>query len=226
MRQFDIITLFPQAFPGTLDLSILKKSRGSAWDMHIHDMREFGIGKHKQVDDEVFAGGAGMLIKPDVIDNAMQAIQPHDGKKQKRIFLSPRGKTLNQSMVEEFAGNNEDILILCGRYEGVDARAIEYFEFEEISIGNYILAGAEVAALTLMEAIIRKIPGVIGNQESFTHETFTNNEISEPRYTRPAEWITHKGDTISIDPILLSGNHKKIEDFQKSRRKGINKEDK
>ncbi len=246
MKLFDIITLFPQAFPGTLDLSVIKKSRGKAWDMRLHDMRKFGVGNHYQVDDQVFGGFAGMLIRPDVIDNAMKEIcsiendssldyakcadsnkcdilQSDSSKQNKRhrIFLSPRGKVLNQNLVEELAYSADDVLLLCGRYEGVDARAIEYFQFEEISIGNYILAGAEVAAMVMMEAIIRKIPGVLGNLGSMAQETFVNDEISEPRYTRPAIWKTHLGDSIAVDQILLSGNHKKIAEFQKSRRKKI-----
>ena len=222
MKLFEIITLFPEAFPATLDLSIFKKSRGVQWDMRLHDMREFGIGKHRQVDDEVFGGGAGMLIRPDVIDNAMQSVaQKRDSKRLRKIFLSPRGKVLDQPLVEELTAANEDILLLCGRYEGVDARAIEYFGFEEISIGNYVLAGAESAALVMMEAIIRKIPGVIGNIESFAQETFVDNEISEPRYTRPAEWKTSAGDIVGVDEILLSGNHAKIAEFAKGRRRKV-----
>lgn len=219
MKLFEIITLFPQAFPGTLDLSIFKKARGVHWDMRLHDLREYGIGKHRAVDDELFGGTPGMLIRPDVVDNAMQAVS----KNSRRIFLSPRGRLLDQPLVEEFAASDQGLVILCGRYEGVDHRAIEYFGFEEVSIGNYILAGAEVAALVLLEAVIRKIPGVIGNQASFTHETFSNDEISEPRYTRPAMWNTLAGDSIAVDPVLISGNHAKIQLFQKSGRKGINK---
>lgn len=220
MKKFEILTLFPQVFPGTLDVSIFKRTKGELWDLNAHDLRKYGIGKNKQVDDEVFSNLAGMLIRADVIDNAM-----HDLKfSGRKIFMSPRGKVLTQAKAEELAASAEDILILCGRYEGVDQRAIEYFNFEEISIGNYILSGGEVAALATMEAIIRKIPGVIGNVESFAQESFSsqeNLEISEDRYTRPAIWHTHDGDILPVDEILLSGDHKKIELFQKSRRKCI-----
>lgn len=221
MKTFEIITLFPEAFPGTLGLSIFKKSRGTLWDIKTHDLRQFGIGKHKNVDDDLFGGTPGMLIRPDVIDNAMQSIQMKGSSK--KIFMSPRGKLLNQTHIEEYAKCNEDILILCGRYEGVDQRAIEHFNFEEISIGNYILAGGEVAAIAMMEGIIRKIPGVIGNENAFIHETFSNSEISEPRFTRPAIWQTHSGQCIAVDETLTSGNHKLIELFQKCGRKSINK---
>jgi len=242
MKLFEIITLFPQAFPGTLDFSIFKKSRGKCWNLRVHDMREFGIGRHKQVDDEVFGGSAGMLIRPDVIDCAMQHIINRRAKnninkitesninspterqftrKLRKVFLSPRGRLMDQSLVETWANEESDMLLLCGRYEGVDARAIEHFEFEEISIGNYILAGAEVAAMVMMESIVRKIPGVIGNAESFAKETFVDNEVSEPRYTRPAVWETHDGNSISVPQIIVSGDHKKIAEFQKSGRKKV-----
>lgn len=216
MNVFEVITLFPQAFPGTLDLSILKKSRGTLWDLVVHDLRTYGIGKHRAVDDAVFGGLPGMLIRPDVIDKAMQAIS-FSGKK---IFLSPRGRRLNQLYVEELA-KQDRILFLCGRYEGVDQRAIEHFEFEEVSIGDYILAGAEVAALAMIEAIVRKIPGVLSNELSFSKETFSDGKISEPRYTRPAIWNTIDGKSISVEEVLLSGHHGNIELFQKNGRKDI-----
>lgn len=223
MKVFEILTLFPEAFPGTLDLSIIKNARGVYWDMKAHDMREYGIGKHKIVDDEVFSHLPGMLIRPDVVENAIEGIGFEKGRK---IFLSPRGRVLDQRKVEELANANEKILLLCGRYEGIDQRAIDYFGFEEVSIGNYILCGAEVAAMVLMEAVIRKLPGVIGNSASFVNESFASEhelEISENRYTRPAIWTTKKGDILEVDSILRSGDHKKIELFQKNGRKGINK---
>jgi len=221
MKRFEILTLFPEIFPGSLGVSIFKRSMGDKWDLKTHDLRKYGVGKNRQVDDEVFSNLPGMLIRPDVIDNAMADLK-FSGR---RIFMSPRGKVLTQSKVEELAACSEDILVLCGRYEGVDQRAINYFNFEEISIGNYILSGGEVAALAMLEAIVRKIPGVIGNCESFSAESFCdvdNLEISEDRYTRPAVWETLDGDVLPVEEILLSGDHKKIELFQKSRRKCIN----
>ena len=220
VKKFEIITLFEEAFPGTLDFSIFKRSKGSAWDYKTHDLRKFGIGKHKIVDDEVFSNLPGMLIRPDVIDNAMHEIS-NNGFNGRKVFMSPRGKMLTQSMVEDFASTSEDVLILCGRYEGVDQRAIDYFEFEEISIGNYILAGGEIAALVFMEAIIRKLPQVVGNSDSFINESFADNKISENRFTRPAIWNTLNGDTLKVEEILLSGDHKKIAEFQKNNRKDI-----
>lgn len=224
IKNFEILTLFPEVFPGTLDISLMKRSRGVFWDYKTHDLRKYGIGKHSIVDDEVFSSLPGMLIRPDVIENALEDLQ-FSGK---LVFMSPRGKMLQQPMVEEFAASSENILILCGRYEGVDQRAIDYFKFEEISVGNYIVCGGETPALIFMESIIRKIPGVIGNDESFKNESFSvnwqdNEAISEPRYTRPAIWTTKQGDILEVDEILRNGDHKKIELFQKNGRKSINK---
>ncbi len=222
MKIFQILTLFPDLFPGTLDVSIFKKSKNKAWDLKIHDLRKYGIGKHKKVDDEVFGGLPGMLIRPDVIDNALADIKLSN--KTKKIFLSPKGKMLNQKMVEEFAASDNDFFILCGRYEGVDQRVVEYFDFEEISIGNYVLAGGELAALVFMESVIRKIPEVIGNQKSFENESFVDDQYSEKRYTRPAVWETLQGDKIEVEKVLISGNHAAIKVFQKAGRKDIIKE--
>lgn len=219
MKKFEIITLFPELFPGPLGVSIFKKSFQKYWDMNIHDLRNYGLGNKKNVDDSVFSGIAGMLIRPDVIMNAMNDLQ----FKGKKIFLSPRGSQLTQNKVESLIDQNDDFLILCGRYEGVDQRAIDYYDFEEISIGNYVIAGGESAAFVLLESLIRKIPGVVGNLESFKYESFVDDEISEDRYTRPAKWEVDNR-VISVDEILLSGNHRKIADYQKNKRKKLNKE--
>jgi tRNA (guanine37-N1)-methyltransferase len=218
VKKFYIITLFGDLFPGPLGVSIFGKSLGSLWDIQIINLRDFGVGKNKIVDDVPFSGGAGMLIRPDVVESAVRSVD-FTGRK---IFLSPRGKTLKQEKVESLAQTNEDIMILCGRYEGVDQRVIDHLDFEEISIGNYIIAGGESAAFVLMEAIIRKIPGVIGNVDSFAQETFVNNEISEPRFTRPSSWIAADGSVLEVDSLLKSGNHAKIKNYKLSQRKKIN----
>ena len=221
MKTFEIITLFPELFPGPLGVSIFKKSFKKSWDLKIHDLRKYGIGDNRQVDDSIFSGIPGMLIKPDVIENVMNDIN-FQGKK---IFLSPKGSTFNQSISEEMSASNESVLLLSGRYEGIDDRAIKYYEFEEMSIGNYILAGGEVASMVIMESIIRKLPGVIGNANSFNHETFQDNKISEPRYTRPFNWQLKNGDSMQVDEILISGDHQKIKDFQNSKRRSIIKKE-
>lgn len=218
MKKFEIITLFEEIFPANLGVSIFKKSFNKSWTMKTHDLKKYGIGeKRKIIDDEVFGGSAGMLIRCDVIENAMEAIQ----FKGRKIFLTPRGKKINQQIVEEIANSNEDVLILCARYEGIDHRAIEYYEFEEYSIGDFVLAGAEVAALCFMEAVIRKLDGVVGNSESVVNETFENDEIAAPKYTRPAVWNTKSGISIKVDDVLISGNHQKIKQHDENLRKKI-----
>lgn len=216
MKKFNILTLFPELFPGPLNVSIFGKSLNKFWELITYNLRDFGVGDRKIVDDTVFGGLPGMLIKPDTIMNAMNHLK-FVGKK---IFLSPRGKILTQQKIEDLIANNDDFLILCGRYEGVDQRAINYYDFEEISIGNYVIAGGESAAFVLLESMIRKISGVIGNQSSFENESFVNNEISEDRYTRPADWKVDN-QVISVPDIILSGNHSKIKEHCKRNRKKI-----
>ncbi|WP_342262081.1 tRNA (guanosine(37)-N1)-methyltransferase TrmD [Alphaproteobacteria bacterium endosymbiont of Tiliacea citrago] len=216
MKNFEIITLFPELFPGPLGVSIFAKSLNKFWSMKTHDLRTYGIGNKKVVDDAVFSGLPGMLIRPDVVMNCMQNIN-FTGKK---IFLSPRGTLLTQKKVESLILEHDNFLLLCGRYEGVDQRAINYYDFEEISIGNYVIAGGESAAFVLLESLIRKIPGVVGNDGSFENESFVNDEISEDRYTRPAKWSVDN-KIIEVDQILLSGDHAKIQEYQKNSRKKI-----
>lgn len=227
MNKIFIITLFPDLFPGPLGVSIFHKSFQKHWDMEIVDLRKFGVGKHKNVDDTVFSGLPGMLIRPDVVEAALDSIKTDNALNARKIFLSPRGKKLKQANVEEMVLDyeNRDLVILCGRYEGVDQRAIDHLGFEEWSIGDYVIAGGESASFILLESIIRKIPGVIGNKGAFENETFTNNEISEPRYTKPAVWNTLDGKSIEVDCVLRSGNHKEIELFQKAQRKCIVNDD-
>lgn len=216
MKIFNVLTLFPDLFPGPLGISIFKRSFKKLWDFNVYNLRNFGIGKNKVVDDEVYSGLAGMLIRPDVIMNAMDYLN-FSGKK---IFLSPRGKRLNQEKVESLINDNDEFLILCGRYEGVDQRAIDYYDFEEISIGDYVISGGESACFVLLEGMIRKIPGVVSNDESFLKESFVDGCLSENRYTRPAKWVVN-GCSIDVEDILLSGDHKKILDYQNNNRKKI-----
>lgn len=222
MKSFEILTLFPDLFPGPLGVSIFKKSLNLFWSLNVYNLRDFGIGNKRMVDDNVFSGLPGMLIRPDVIMNAMKHICNENGFNGKKIFLSPRGDLLTQKKVEKLIVEDDKFLILCGRYEGIDQRAINYYEFEEISIGNYVIAGGESAAFVLLESLIRKIPGVLGNVESFAKESFVDDEISEDRYTRPAKWEVD-GRVFDVPEILLSGNHAKIAEFQKQSRKKIKK---
>lgn len=214
MKNFNILTLFPELFPGPLGVSIFNKSFNKLWSLEVLNLLNYGIGQNKTITDKVFGGLPGMLIKPEVIMNCMQSLC-FNGKK---IFLSPRGKLLNQKKVEHLIEGDDNFLILCGRYEGIDQRAIDYYDFEEISIGHYIISGGESAAFVLLESMIRKIPGVVGNSKVFELESFSNDDLSEDRYTRPASWrVDNK--VIEIPDVFLAGNHKKIEDFRKNNKK-------
>lgn len=204
---FKILTLFPEAFPGILDLSVIGKARAEGkWGYETKNIRDFATDKHRTVDDVPFGGGAGMLMKVDVLDAALAK-----EAKGKLIYLSARGKKLTQSKIRQLA-KEENITLLCGRFEGVDARIFDlYPKMEEISIGDYVLAGGELAAQVLMEAVIRLLPGVLGNGESAESESFEEEGLLEyPQYTRPAEY---KG--LVVPETLRSGNHAEIKKWQK-----------
>ncbi len=199
----NLLTLFPDMFPGPLGQSLSGRAlEGKIWSFRTINIRDFATDKHKTVDDTPFGGGAGMVMRPDVIEKALLSI-PTPGRK---IYLSPRGKLLNQSLVQELAAA-ENITLLCGRYEGVDQRILDAGEFEEISIGDYVLSGGEPAAMILMDACIRLLPGVMGNETTPDEESFSNGLLEYPHYTRPAEWISADGQTRCIPDILRSGHH-------------------
>jgi tRNA (guanine37-N1)-methyltransferase len=197
----NLLTLFPEMFPGYLGHSLAGRAleRGD-WSFNIIQIRDFGEGKHQTVDDTPFGGGAGMVMRADVIERALLSV-PNAGRK---IYMSPRGKVLNQGLVKELS-SEKNLTILCGRYEGVDQRVLDTYEFEEISIGDYVLSGGEVAALTLMDACIRLLPGVMGNEATPEEESFSNGLLEYPHYTRPAEW-----NGLSVPDVLKSGNHAEI----------------
>lgn len=202
----NLLTLFPDMFPGSLGQSLSGKAleRGD-WSFSCTDIRDFGHGVHKAVDDTPYGGGAGMVMRADIIADALLSI-PKPGRK---IYLSPRGKTLTQELVKELS--QEDCLtLLCGRYEGVDQRVLDAHEFEEISIGDYILSGGEPAALILMDACIRLLPGVMGNVQTSNEESFTDGLLEYPHYTRPASWEDARGITRDVPEVLRSGDHAKI----------------
>ena len=206
----NLLTLFPEMFPGFLGHSLAGRAleRGD-WTFNAVQIRDFGEGKHQTVDDTPFGGGAGMVMRADIVDKALTSI-PNAGRK---IYMSPRGKVLNQALVKELSA--EPVLtILCGRYEGVDQRVLDAQGFEEISIGDYVLSGGEVAALTMMDACIRLLPGVMGNEATPDAESFgseTGGLLEYPHYTRPAEW-----NGLSVPEVLKSGNHAEIAKWRKA----------
>ena len=202
-----IITLYPEMFPGSLGMSLAGNAleRGD-WALEQIALREFGEGKHKRVDDTPAGGGAGMVLKADVLGNAIDSIGEDN---RPRLLMSPRGKPLTQARVRELA-KGDGVVIVCGRFEGVDQRVIDGRDLEEVSIGDYILSGGEPAAIILLDAIVRLVPGVMGNDTSGTHESFKNGLLEHPHYTRPQDW-----EGQSIPEILTSGNHGKIAEWQR-----------
>lgn len=210
---FHILTLFPEMFPGSLGLSLSGKAleRG-AWNYSCVNIRDFGEGVHKTVDDTPYGGGAGMVMRADVIEKTLLSL-PSPGRK---IYMSPRGKPLTQDMVRELS-TCTDITLLCGRYEGVDQRLLDACGFEEVSVGDYVLSGGEPAALILMDACIRLLPGVMGNEDTPVEESFSNGLLEYPHYTRPAEWTAADGHVYTVPEVLMSGNHAKIRQWRETR---------
>lgn len=206
----NLLTLFPDMFPGYLGQSLAGRAleRGD-WSYTAVQIRDFATDKHQTVDDTPFGGGAGMVMRPDIIEKALLSLPAHG----RRIYMSPRGKVLDQTMVRELSGE-KTLTILCGRYEGVDQRVLDSCAFEEISIGDYVLSGGEVAALTLMDACIRLLPGVMGNEQTPDAESFgaeTGGLLEYPHYTRPAEWTDAQGQLWTVPDILKSGHHAEID---------------
>lgn len=199
-----VLTLYPEMFPGALGISLAGKAmeRGD-WSLEAVQIREFGLGRHRAVDDTPAGGGAGMVLRADVLGAAIDQASP-EGDDRPRLLMSPRGTPLTQARVRELAAG-PGVVIVCGRFEGVDQRVIEARHLEEVSIGDYILSGGEPAALVLLDAVVRLLPGVMGNEASGGEESFENGLLEHPHYTRPPEW-----DGRPIPEVLMSGNHGKI----------------
>lgn len=205
---FNIITLFPEFFNGPLNVSLIKKAQEKGKiKINIFNLRDFTPYKHKKCDDRPYGGGAGMVLMLVPIYNAIQTIKKEQTD-TKIIYLSPQGKLLNSQNAKEFANLNS-ITLLCGHYEGVDNRVVEYLIDEEVSIGDYILTGGEPAALVFIDVVSRYVPGVVGKKESVDLDTFENFLLKYPNYTRP---VSFKG--MNVPEILLSGNHKKINEWR------------
>ena len=208
----NILTLYPDIYPGYLGYSLLGKAlEKKIWELNIYNLRDFGEGKHKAVDDKPFGGGAGMIIKPDILGDAIEEtlIKNHD--QQKIVYLSPKGKPFKQVDAEKFSQSN-GVSILCGHFEGIDQRVIDIYEVEEISMGDYVLTGGEVASFAFLDAIIRLLPGVLGNEISIKDESFSDNLLEYPQYTKPQEY-----KNIKVPDILLSGNHEKIAEWRREK---------
>ncbi|MAZ76017.1 MAG: tRNA (guanosine(37)-N1)-methyltransferase TrmD [Micavibrio sp.] len=213
---FNLLTLFPDMFPGMLGQSLAGKAleRGD-WSFNTVNIRDFASDNHKTVDDTPYGGGAGMVMRADIVESALTSIPKQ--KQGRKIYLSPRGKVLNQALVKELS-QEENITLLCGRYEGIDQRVLDAHDFEEISIGDYVLSGGEPAALILMDACIRLLDGVMGNVDTADNESFGTNTgglLEYPHYTRPAEWVASNGQTYEVPDVLKGGNHADIDKWRK-----------
>ena len=204
--KFDVLTLFPEMFKSLEESIIGKAKEKNLIDINLINIRDFSKDKHKKVDDTPYGGGAGMVMKADVVYDAFKSIKQDNAKV---IYLTPQGKTLNQKKVEELSKESH-LILLCGHYEGIDQRVIDKIVDEEISIGDYVLTGGELPALILVDAIARLIPGVLNQNESFEDESFENDLLEYPHYTRPREFMG-----LSVPDVLLSGNHQKIEAWRK-----------
>lgn len=213
-----VLTLYPEMFPGALGLSLAGKAlEAGAWSLDTVQIRDFATDRHRTVDDTPAGGGAGMVLRADILARAIDRASP-DNDPRPRLLMSPRGRPLTQSRVRDLAAG-PGAVIVCGRFEGVDQRVIDARELEEVSIGDYILSGGEPAALVLLDAVVRLLPGVMGNDLSGTHESFEDGLLEHPHYTRPAEF---EGRT--IPEVLTSGNHGKIEKWRRAEAEKLTKE--
>ena len=207
--KIDILTIFPEMFDSVLSTSILGRARESGLiDIACHDIRPFSALKHKNTDDYPFGGGAGMVMLAQPIHDAMLSVTG-EGFRGKRIYLGPRGRTLTTALARELA-KEEHLVLLCGHYEGVDQRVLDRDIDEEISIGDYILTGGELAAMVLTDCVARFIPGVLGSEESPEDESFSDGLLEYPQYTRPREW-----EGMEVPEVLLSGNHARIAQWRR-----------
>ncbi len=217
-----VMTLFPEMFPGPLGFSLAGKALADGkWSLETVDIRDFARDKHRTVDDTPFGGGAGMVMRPDVIDAAIDASWPRvaggdvswpraagDGRLGRLVYLTPRGRVLDQEMARALAAEPA-LTVLCGRYEGVDQRVLDAWAPTEISLGDFVLSGGEAAAITLLDAVVRLLPGVVGKTESLEDESFERGLLEYPLYTRPAEWQGRQ-----VPEVLLSGHHAKVANWR------------
>ena len=216
MLQAQIFTLYPELFPGPLNKGLYGKAlSNNIWNLKIVNIRDYSSDKHKTVDDTPFGGGSGMLIKPDVLANSLdQNVKPNE----KIYYLTPKGKLFSQKLAKKLS-KEKTINLICGHFEGVDQRVIDTRNIEELSIGDYVLSGGETAALIVLDSILRLIPGVLGNDQSISEESFENGLLEYPQYTKPQIW-----EKKNVPDVLLSGDHAKIKDWRLSESEAITRD--
>lgn len=215
-----VLTLFPEMFPGPLGLALSGKAlEKRLWSLKAVNIRDVTTDVHKTVDDTPFGGGAGMVMKPDILARTIEATKPHG----RLLYLSPRGRPLTQARAEALSLESS-LTLLCGRYEGVDQRVLDAYGIEEISVGDYVLSGGELAAMILIDACVRLLPGVMGNSQTSSEESFTRGLLEYPHYTRPASWTDPAGTLRAVPEILLSGHHEKIAQWREEQAKALTRE--
>lgn len=213
-----VITLFPEMFPGPLGISLVGQALHSGiWSLSTTAIRDFGIGRHRQVDDTPAGGGAGMVMRADVLAAAIDHARA-DNPDAPLIYLSPRGAPFTQTMAREMS-SGAGVVLLAGRFEGIDQRVIDARQMREISVGDYVLSGGELAAMIVIDSAVRLLPGVLGAPESLAHESFENGLLEYPQYTRPREW-----DGRSVPEVLLGGDHKKIAEWRQREAERLTRE--
>lgn len=220
-----VVTIFPEMFPGPLSYGLSGKALGKLWDLYTINIRDFAGDKHKTVDDTPYGGGAGMIMKPDVVHQAMCKALSLYKSEPHILFMSPRGQLFSQKTVQNIMIHNkqEGMIILCGRYEGIDDRVIQFWKahhnLKEISIGDYILFGGEIPAMIVIDSCLRLLSGIMNNSESTKTESFSVDLLEYPQYTKPAVWMEE-----NVPSVLLSGNHKKIAEWRMNQSKQFTKD--
>lgn len=212
----NVLTVFPEMFPGYLGCSLAGKALDEGiWTLNVTNIRDFAEDRHKTVDDTPFGGGAGMVMRPDVLGKAVEAVYRPGTR---LIYFSPRGTRVSQKMAEELARGGE-ATFLCGRFEGIDERVLQAYPFEEVSLGDFVLSGGEPAALAVLDAIVRLLPGVMGSSASLDEESFSHGLLEYPQYTRPVEW---KG--LCVPEVLNSGHHGRIAEWRLAQAEELTKQ--
>jgi len=212
--QVKILTGYPDIFPGALNHSVVGNAlKENIWSLEVINLHDFSYDQRKSIDDEPFGGGPGMIIRPDIVEKALLSIKYEENINRKLVYLTPSGKSLNQIKLAEYS-QLDQLIILCGRFEGVDQRVVKALNFEEISIGDYVLAGGEIPAQVLVEGCIRLLPGVLGQSKSLLEESFSNNLLEYPQYTRPQVWKDIRNNEHEVPKVLLSGHHEKIKQWR------------
>jgi tRNA (guanine37-N1)-methyltransferase len=213
-----VLTLFPEMFPGPLGLSLSGRAlEDGIWSLDVRNIRDFAADKHRSVDDTPAGGGAGMVMRADIAAAAIDAVRAEAPADAQLIYLSPRGTPLTQARAANLA-HGPGAILLCGRFEGVDERALQARQAEEVSIGDYVLSGGELAAMVLIDCVVRLLPGVAGNEVSLADESFTSGLLEYPQFTRPRDF-----EGLEIPEVLLSGDHKRIEQWRRAQAEAITK---